>query len=355
MSLEVLRESYELDYERVFSEGVSDYGFDEIFMECCIASGYSMDEAVDAALQKFRLYASEEAKICKKLAKETQKAVKAKRYDDALDSAKRRLAHLKNLHKRSNDIDDDEAYIIQTEAIVRTFVVAFITTAVLVKVVNGVIPGSGWLIDYVRKVINQYKVHNFSDTLKGGVGAFIRDIIEPVLSIAGLAKMTSSAAAKHRLSKWEKNRGDDVNREVNAGRPDVTRMSVSRTEAKTRFTKLVKAQEDEIKMLESLKRAAGNKTPKNESVNALQEAKLSSDKRDSLDSDQFGLPDQRKYPLNDKVHVNAAIKMFSHCPEKDRRKLAINILKAMEKFGMPAEIRADSPMVKYVPKKYIVH
>lgn len=76
------------------------------------------------------------------------------------------------------------------------------------------------------------------------------------------------------------------------------------------------------------------------------EATLSTKERNQLDETQFGLPDERKYPLIDKKHVQSAISYFFKCPEKDRHELAINIQKAAKKFGV--EIGPDTEVAKYL-------
>lgn len=76
------------------------------------------------------------------------------------------------------------------------------------------------------------------------------------------------------------------------------------------------------------------------------EATLSTKERNRLDDAQFGLPDERKYPLIDKKHVQSAISYFFKCPEKDRHELAINIQKAAKKFGV--EIGPDTEVAKYL-------
>ena len=43
-------------------------------------------------------------------------------------------------------------------------------------------------------------------------------------------------------------------------------------------------------------------------------AKLDTEARDRLPTGVFGIPETRSYPLNDKNHVMAAIKMFRHAP-----------------------------------------
>lgn len=53
----------------------------------------------------------------------------------------------------------------------------------------------------------------------------------------------------------------------------------------------------------------------------LFEDKLPSKERNDLKMNQFGLPDKRKYPLNDEEHVRAAIRMFNHVDKNDEETL----------------------------------
>ena len=62
----------------------------------------------------------------------------------------------------------------------------------------------------------------------------------------------------------------------------------------------------------------------------LQESdKLSTKERNKLPDKKFGLPNERKYPLNDKEHVLLAIKFFNYCEKDKRKELANNIIKAI--------------------------
>lgn len=64
----------------------------------------------------------------------------------------------------------------------------------------------------------------------------------------------------------------------------------------------------------------------------IQEAMTTAERNGLKDSD-FGLPEQRKYPLNDQEHILLAIRFFNYCPKADKDELAKNILKAIgEKF-----------------------
>lgn len=78
-----------------------------------------------------------------------------------------------------------------------------------------------------------------------------------------------------------------------------------------------------------------NKTPKETNVN---ESTLPSKERSKLDDDAFGIPSLRKYPLNDKAHVLAAIRMFNRVDRKHEKELAHNIIAAMEKYKISTDI-----------------
>lgn len=77
----------------------------------------------------------------------------------------------------------------------------------------------------------------------------------------------------------------------------------------------------------------------------LLEEKLNAAKRNSLDASQFGLPKQRKYPLNDANHVRSAMRYFDKCPDNLKPELARNIKKAAKKYGV--EIDKDSKINSY--------
>lgn len=70
---------------------------------------------------------------------------------------------------------------------------------------------------------------------------------------------------------------------------------------------------------------------------ALNEATLSSKERKALPDKTFGLPEKRKFPLNDYDHVVLAIKFFNRCDKKDQEELAKNIIKAMKVYKVSAD------------------
>lgn len=77
----------------------------------------------------------------------------------------------------------------------------------------------------------------------------------------------------------------------------------------------------------------------------LMEAELSTKERNELDDSQFGLPEDRKYPLTDATHVKSAISYFHKCPEGKKKRLAARIRRAAKKFDVT--IGEDAEVNKY--------
>lgn len=75
-------------------------------------------------------------------------------------------------------------------------------------------------------------------------------------------------------------------------------------------------------------------------------------KRSELDDSEFGIPSQRKYPLDSEAHVRSAIKFFNYVDEEHEEELAKNIIKAMKKYGIDdVEISDKNRLSKYIKKK----
>lgn len=86
-------------------------------------------------------------------------------------------------------------------------------------------------------------------------------------------------------------------------------------------------------------------------ISYFNEAALKSKDRNSLPDDVFGIPRLRAYPLNDKAHVQQAIRMFGHCKDKkDRKLLATRIFDAMNKFGITTKIGKTNDLYTYAPE-----
>lgn len=66
----------------------------------------------------------------------------------------------------------------------------------------------------------------------------------------------------------------------------------------------------------------------------IQESKLPASKRKKLKDSDFGIPEKRTFPLNDRAHVEAAVRMFPHADDKDKEQLAKRILRKAHEFGI---------------------
>lgn len=86
---------------------------------------------------------------------------------------------------------------------------------------------------------------------------------------------------------------------------------------------------------------------------SMLEAALPAKERNKLPDSAFGLPKERKFPLHDAKHVKLAVRMFGHCPEKDRKALAKKIDAAMTKFKINMKISKKNPIAQYLPKNRI--
>lgn len=61
---------------------------------------------------------------------------------------------------------------------------------------------------------------------------------------------------------------------------------------------------------------------------------LTKEQRDALTESDFGIPEERMYPLHDESHVESAVKLFSHAPVKKRKSLAQRILSKAREYKM---------------------
>lgn len=70
----------------------------------------------------------------------------------------------------------------------------------------------------------------------------------------------------------------------------------------------------------------------------IEEAALTSKERNDLPASEFGLPKQRRFPLNDEKHVLLAIRFFNHVEEEYEKELARNIIKKIKAFDMADKV-----------------
>lgn len=74
---------------------------------------------------------------------------------------------------------------------------------------------------------------------------------------------------------------------------------------------------------------------------------LTTAQRDDLPEKTFGIPELRKYPLNDAKHVRQAVIMFNHVSPEYERELARNIKRAMKKYGIKMNVSDQNRFHKY--------
>ena len=72
--------------------------------------------------------------------------------------------------------------------------------------------------------------------------------------------------------------------------------------------------------------------------------------RSVLVDDEFGIPEDRKYPLDTRQHVLSAIKLFGHAEEPKKKELAKRINKAAKKYNI--KIPETTQCYKYLTESY---
>lgn len=83
------------------------------------------------------------------------------------------------------------------------------------------------------------------------------------------------------------------------------------------------------------------------------EAKLTSRERSNLVDSDFGLPDDRKFPLNDEAHVVKAVQFFKYCKRTKRNELAKNINKRIRELKLDISVSKRNPFYKYADKNIV--
>lgn len=80
----------------------------------------------------------------------------------------------------------------------------------------------------------------------------------------------------------------------------------------------------------------------------INESRLPKDK--SIDP-EFGLPEDKKYPLYDKDHVESAIKFFNYVERSKEKELADKIIHKMKEYNIPFDTIGDqNRLKKYIPE-----
>lgn len=76
--------------------------------------------------------------------------------------------------------------------------------------------------------------------------------------------------------------------------------------------------------------------------------KLDADDRNKLRSSDFGIPDQREYPMPDAAHVRAAESYFRYSCDEKKPILAHRIILKARKFG----VKVESPIILEWAEKF---
>ena len=75
-------------------------------------------------------------------------------------------------------------------------------------------------------------------------------------------------------------------------------------------------------------------------------------KRSNLDPTEFGIPKDRKFPLDSAEHVKSAIRLFGHAKESDKKSLARRIKKAADRYDI--DIPDTTQVYKYLNEECTV-
>jgi hypothetical protein len=83
------------------------------------------------------------------------------------------------------------------------------------------------------------------------------------------------------------------------------------------------------------------------------EKAMTSAERKKLPTTVYGLPKEKKFPLNDAAHVRSAMSYFHKCAERDKPALANKILAAAKKYKI--EYNDKSEWYKYTSEYKSAH
>lgn len=80
---------------------------------------------------------------------------------------------------------------------------------------------------------------------------------------------------------------------------------------------------------------------------------MKNNKRLELSPSEFGLPDKRKYPLDNVKHICSAIKFFNYVDEEDEAELARNVKRKAKEFNVVIRCGKGNRLSKYINKEYV--
>lgn len=111
--------------------------------------------------------------------------------------------------------------------------------------------------------------------------------------------------------------------------------------------------EDDMFIYITLREPFGDSDDRNDRVKQVQnEAALSADQRNKLKDYEFGLPESRRYPLNDEKRIRKAIQFFGFCKSDEKETLAKNIVRRIIELNLVGQVSISEkhPNKKYFPE-----
>lgn len=89
------------------------------------------------------------------------------------------------------------------------------------------------------------------------------------------------------------------------------------------------------------------------SKKALQEKALTAKEKEAIPNSEYGLPNKKKYPLNDVKHLKSAIRFFNYVSEDDEAELARNIKRRAKELKVPIRCGDGNRLSKYITEEYM--
>lgn len=116
--------------------------------------------------------------------------------------------------------------------------------------------------------------------------------------------------------------------------------------------------EDDMFIYITLREPFGEKddrSDREDQTKAMQEASMTTAERKALANEEFGLPNDRKYPLNDETHIREAINKFGFCKPEFKKELSSNIVKRALLLGLFDKVYVSDkhPNKSFFPEWFI--
>ena len=65
---------------------------------------------------------------------------------------------------------------------------------------------------------------------------------------------------------------------------------------------------------------------------------ITTKERNQLPDEAFGIPSQRRFPLDSEARVRSAVRFFNYVDKEHEAELARNILRKMKEYNIPTDI-----------------